>query len=117
MSAMPEQTSFVQRALDAVRRELVVIAPLVLAFLATVPGDTAVTDYKVWGPLLIGFLLRQFVTTPAKEADEAVDASFNEGALYGKLIATTDPRFLNAVRDLDQLEHPDDQDGAGDPAP
>ena len=87
---MPETPALSQRALDLVRRELVVIAPLILAFLATVPGGTSVTDYKAWGPLLIGFFLRQFVTSPTFEVQERVDAAHDRGFRVGRVIGRSD---------------------------
>lgn len=84
MARMPATNSWFQKALDAVRREAVVILPLVYAFLAVVPAGTEVKDWKVWGPLLIGFVLRQFVTTPAKEAEQREDAAFSEGVFFGR---------------------------------
>lgn len=106
LEPMPEPTSFTQRAFDALRRELVVIAPLVLAFLAIVPGGTSVTDYKVWGPLLIGFLLRQFVTSPTFEVGERVDAAHDRGYRVGRVIGRTDAIADIAGRAHDEFPPP-----------
>jgi hypothetical protein len=97
MGRMPETPALTTKVLDVLRRELVVIAPLVLAFLATVPGDTSVADYKVWGPLLIGFFLRQFVTTPVKEAEQREDEQFRAGVTLGKVLVEPDDGFPPAV--------------------
>lgn len=90
--------SLISAAVAKVSRNYVVVAPLVLAFLSSVPGDTAVTDYKVWGPVLLGVIARQFFTSPTKEKDAAVLRAFKVGRSIGL-----------SRSHLADLEHPADQ--------
>jgi hypothetical protein len=95
---MPESTvPFTQKALDAIRRELVVLLPIALAIYSVWPQDVPLSSYKVWAPIVIGALLRQFVTTPAKEAAEVADEQFKAGVTLGKVLAEPDDGFPPAV--------------------
>lgn len=87
---MPEPKPFTQRAIDAIRRELVVLAPIALAIYSVWPQDVPITSYKVWAPVVIGALLRQFVTSPTFEVGERVDAAHARGYRVGRVIGRTD---------------------------
>jgi hypothetical protein len=87
---MPEPVPFTQKAIDAIRRELVVLLPIALAIYSVFPAGVSLTSYKVWAPVVIGALLRQFVTTPRKEAEKEADAQFNAGVTLGKVLADPD---------------------------
>lgn len=88
---MPATDSFVQKVIDRLRREAVVLLPIVYAVIAAVPEHTAVTDWKVWGPVAIGVVLRQVFTSPTHEVEEKETTAFKAGVHLGKNIQQAKP--------------------------
>lgn len=85
VNVMPETSdSFLQKLLDRARREAVVLLPLVYAVIAAVPEHTAITDWRVWGPVALGVLLRQVFTSPTHEVDAKERSAFKAGVAVGK---------------------------------
>jgi hypothetical protein len=111
---MPESTSFIQQVIDRLRREAVVLLPLVYAVIALVPEHTSITDWRVWGPVALGVLLRQVFTSPTHEVEDKEADAFHLGTQFGKTLATTDPKLLKALRALDAT---DDRPVYGPPVP
>lgn len=89
---MPEPTPVpvTQKIIDAIRSELVVLLPIALAVYSVWPANVPITSYKVWAPVVIGALLRQFVTTPIHEAEKREDEQFRAGVTLGKVLADPD---------------------------
>lgn len=109
---MPTKPAFSQRVLDAIRREAIVLAPLVFAVQQALTG-TDLTDPIVWVPVAFNAFLRFFVTTPTFEVErereqglqvieDAQKDAFDAGKVLGKVLGQ--PRSP----ELDELEHPGD---------
>jgi hypothetical protein len=103
MQAMPESTPVTQRVIDRLRREAVVIAPFVYAVIVAVPEHTALLDWKVWGPVAIGVVLRQFFTSPTHEVEAREEVAYRQGLMLAPVIA----RAKQAVRDTEAELHPE----------
>jgi hypothetical protein len=84
LPAMPAPVPFTQKVIDTLRREAVVLLPLVYSVIAAVPSHTSLIDWKVWGPVVIGIVLRQVFTSPTHEVEQKVDEAHAEGFDTGK---------------------------------
>lgn len=88
----PEPTdSIVQKIIDRLRREAVVVLPLIYSIIALVPEHTRLVDWRVWGPIAVGFLLRTFFTSPVHEVEAKETDAFKAGVQLGKNLAVKPP--------------------------
>jgi hypothetical protein len=86
---MPESLPVTTKVINAIRSELVVLAPLLFALYEGL-SDADWTQPSVWVPVASGIFLRFFVTSPTFKVEERVDEAHDRGFRVGRVVGRSD---------------------------